>query len=159
MTCSICGHPQRAEMERRLASGASRRAIAATFSVGRTSLGRHVSQGHVPVAILVADEGDRETHAVDLAGRVEFLWRRAASILEECEGRPALQLAAVRELRAVCELLAKLTGALELQEHGEVRVQLSFSDDRPTDPPAWVRPRRELVPGKVIDRAKGSDGA
>jgi hypothetical protein len=156
MTCSICASPDRAEVERLLVSGRSMRSIAVQYGLSSTSLGRHRNNGHVPAAIMVAEQDDREAHAIDLAGRVEYLWRKASAILEQAEadGRATIALSAVRELRATVELLARLSGALELQEHGEVSIQLSFGDGR------TALPIPGLVPGKVIDvNDRGPKGA
>jgi hypothetical protein len=128
MTCSICASPDRAEVERLLVSGRSMRSIAVQFGLSSTSLGRHRNNGHVPTAIVVADQADREAHAVDLTSRVEFLWRKASAILEQAEGRPTVQLQAVRELRATVELLGKLTLGLGQAEGQPVTITLSFSN-------------------------------
>jgi hypothetical protein len=74
----------------------------------------------------------------------------------EAAGRATIALSAVRELRATVELLARLSGALDLAERGEVVIELTLADGRATGP------RGEMVPGKVIDfndRAKGNDSA
>jgi hypothetical protein len=159
MTCGVCAHPERAEMERRLASGGSMRAIAASFGVSRSSFGRHVRSGHIGVAIFANEQRERDVHAEDLLERIEFLWASALSVLEEAGGRPTVALAAVKELRQIVELLGRLSGAVGPE--ATTLIELSFSPDRVTEPPPWVQPRTELVPGRVIDvnAPEGGDGA
>lgn len=139
LTCTVCSHPERSELERRLVQGASQRAMATQFRLGRSAIRRHIAGGHVPVAIVVAEHEEREAHAIDLTSRVEQLWRRASSILEREAGRPNIELQAIRELRACVELLAKLSGAIELAERGAVSIQLSFSNGAPLDSSPFVR--------------------
>jgi hypothetical protein len=87
MTSSVCGHPERAEAERLLASGHSMRSIAAQLGIGKTSLGRHVRSGHVPVLVVAEQNAERELHAIDIGERIEYLWRKASAILEQGRSR------------------------------------------------------------------------
>ena len=63
--------------------------------------------------------------------------------LDEAEGRPNVQLAAVRELRAVVELLGRLTGAFMVEEGRPTKIILTLSDGRQIPP---RRPYLESLP-------------
>jgi hypothetical protein len=140
MTCSVCAHAERIEMERRLASGGSMRAIAASFGVSRSSFGRHVRSGHIGVAIIANEQRERDIHADDLLERIEFLWASARSVLDEPGGRPTVALAAVKELRQIVELLGRLRGAVGRPESTTL-IELSFGEatDRPGRRPWFSR--------------------
>jgi hypothetical protein len=109
-TCSVCASPERAAIERALVEGVAIRAVARQHDVGRDAVARHARNGHVPLDVKVGAGRRADLHAVDLTARAEELYDRARKILEDATGRPTVELAAVRELRAVVELLAKLTG-------------------------------------------------
>jgi hypothetical protein len=128
MTCSICGHPERDEIELAALQGASNRAIARRFVIGRDSLARHMKAGHVPLSIIATSEQREDRDVESLYTRAEFLWARSRAILDAADRRPNVELAAVRELRACVELLGKLTGALAAQEHRPVEIALTFAD-------------------------------
>ena len=138
-TCTVCSHPQRAEIERAVLDGQSMRAVARQFGLGRDSVARHSRNGHVPLAVVAGAERRGIAHSVDLAARAEELWSRARRILDDAEGRPVLELAAIRELRAVVDLLARLAGP-QVAPDGPVVIQLSFATsqdqlDPVPDPP------------------------
>ncbi|MCR4432604.1 MAG: hypothetical protein NUV70_00975 [Caldiserica bacterium] len=56
--CSICTHPNRLEIEKKISEGVSYRDIAKQFSVSKSAVGNHVIK-HIPVAIRQA-QADRE---------------------------------------------------------------------------------------------------
>ena len=86
-------------------------------------------------------------HAIDLTERAENLYRRAEQVLHRVEGQAVLELAAVRELRAVIELLAKLTAPPPIADTGPVEIRVSFAsrwDELPVKPvPALPAPAEE----------------
>lgn len=126
-TCTVCVHPQRAEIERAVLDGLAMRAVARQYDLGRDSVARHSRNGHVPLALTVGADRREAAHAADLTSRAEELWARASQILADVEGAPLLELAAVRELRAVIDLLARLAGP-PLAPDGPIVISLRFPE-------------------------------
>ena len=144
-TCTICTSEKREAIERALLEGASNRAIARQHHVGRDALARHSRAGHVPLAIVVLAEHREAVHAVDLADRAELLWSRVRRILDDAEGKPVLELAAIRELRAVVDLLARLAGP-QVAPDSPVVIQLSFPGPKDLVEPVRDQPSSPLEP-------------
>ena len=104
--CSICTHPNRAEIDEAIAAGTGFRGIARSFrSVTADSIGRH-AVSHLPIAVIAAAEVVETERAVDLIGKVRGYITHAESILADAEstGKPTL---------ACVNVLAKLTGDLD----------------------------------------------
>lgn len=121
-TCSVCRHADRAAIEAAHVEGRSLRVIAAQFAgTSAWSLQRHF--GHVPGIIAQATAHDAAQNAATgkLPARVEDLIVEAQKILAGAKKRkqwsPAL--AALRENRALLELLGRLNGELRPGAAGE----------------------------------------
>lgn len=113
--CSICTHPNRAEIDEAIAAGTGFRGIARSFrSVTADSIGRH-AVSHLPIAVIAAAEVVETERAVDLIGKVRGYITHAESILADAEstGKPTLALAALDRALACVNVLAKLTGDLD----------------------------------------------
>lgn len=114
-TCSICRHPERAAIEEQHIKGTSLREIAKLHS-GTTpwSLARHFK--HIPaiIAKVTAHQVAQNVATGKLPARVEELIVEAQKILAGAKKKkqwsPAL--AALRENRALLELLGRLSGEL-----------------------------------------------
>ncbi len=130
-SCTICSDTRRDALDTAIVGGLSIRAIARQYEVSRSALTRHARAGHVPLAMVADVEAREVARGQSLTSRAEDLWTRARVILEEAEGRPTVQLAAVRELRAVVELLGRLTGAFASQDEHPMRIELTLNDGRP----------------------------
>jgi len=138
-TCSVCAHPDRDAIDESLVRGVPYRAISRQHGVGRDSVARHAKSGHVPIVIVVSGERHEAERAESLTQRAEFLWRRAAVILDQSEGRPNVELSAIRELRQVVELLGRLTSAFAGVEEHPLVIDLSLSDGTPFPSLPWGR--------------------
>ncbi len=123
--CTICTHPQRAEIDRELAEGRSIRDIARRYSVSRPSLHRH--RTHVQDAVQRAVEAKAVQVGVSVLDRIRELNREARSLLEEARstGRYAAAVQAIRAATRLLELEAKLLG--ELDERPHVNVQMGMA--------------------------------
>ena len=110
--CTVCTHPQRAEIERALTGGGVSRKIAQRFRVSEFALSRH--KAHMREAVKAALEAGKVNRGRDVLERLQELNQRARAILEEAqrEGRPRDALAAIRELRGLLKLEAELVGDL-----------------------------------------------
>jgi hypothetical protein len=132
--CSICEHPQVAEINAALVRGKSFRNIAKQFSVSVAALFRH--RQHLPSDLVKAQEAQEVARADSLLEQVAKLRDKALSILAKAEQagdlRTALQ--GVREAKGCLELLAKLQG--ELQERATVNVLVN---------PQWLTLRTVIL--------------
>ena len=119
--CSVCRHPDRETLDRELAGGLTLREAADKYGVNKDAVGRH-KRNHLSKALKVVQEKRELAGAKKAVDRVEELYVKARGILEGAqeEGQGALALSAIKELRGVVELLAKLTG--ELDERPQVNV-------------------------------------
>lgn len=119
--CTICIHDDRDAIDESLVSGKPFRPIAERFSVSVAALSRHRSD-HVSAALKAVVVERARDQAETLMDRVEGLIVRTERLLEasESSGKVAQALGAVRELRALLELLGKASG--ELKPDGLVQV-------------------------------------
>lgn len=126
--CRCCGHPARDALDGALLSGVSQRAVAAKFSVSKDSVRRHAAS-HMSAALQRFRTAQADAGVQTAAERLEDLYQRASRVLDsaEAQGQAALSLAAVRELRGLVELLAKITG--ELDDRPSVTVNLTASPE------------------------------
>lgn len=112
--------------------------VAERFGLSKDAVRRH-NAAHVSPALARVAAKHAEAGPWSALERCEELYRRAARVLDaaEAEGRSALTLSAVRELRSCTELLARLTG--ELDERAQVAVvNLAESPD-------WLALRGAIV--------------
>jgi transposase-like protein len=106
-------HDDRVAIDEALVEGRTRNSVARRYGVGRQSLRRH-ADNHLPLVLAQVTEQLQDRRGLSLLERVENLYERAERILVACEqtGRATQSLGAIRELRAVCELLGRVTGEL-----------------------------------------------
>src|SRR5262245_50689175 len=137
-TCSICRHGARQAIDESLVAGTPYRDVSKRFGVTPSALTRH-RKAHLSPA-LVAVNAERERHGTDtVADRIEALYRKAAAILQRVDeaGATGQALAAIRELRSLCELLARITG--ELDERPQVAVVNLHTT------PEWIELRTAIL--------------
>lgn len=133
-SCSICTHDDREAIDEALIGGVSYRNIAKRHAVTPSALTRH-RRGHLSPQIVAVQAARGES----VADRVERLYDRASAILTAAEssGQGALTLAAIRELRSLCELLGRLSGELDNRPQLNV-INLATSPD-------WVALRTAIL--------------
>jgi hypothetical protein len=135
-SCTVCTHPDRAEIDEALVGGEPVRQLASRYgTVGRMALQRHKAE-HLPAKLLMAQAAEEVAQADTLLGQVRDLQERALAILDQAEeaGELRTALGAIREARGNLELLAKLLG--ELDERPVVNLNLS---------PEWLEMRTAIV--------------
>jgi len=113
-TCTVCQHPNRAEIDRALLAGEPLRNIAERFRLSTTALHRH-KRDHLPSTLVKAREAEEVSRADDLLAQVQQLQAKALDLLRkaEAEGDYRTALAGIREARGCLELLAELTQQLD----------------------------------------------
>ncbi|WP_062385925.1 hypothetical protein [Demequina iriomotensis] len=136
--CKVCTHPERGLIEKDITSGMSNTRVASHWGMSKDSVMRH-KRAHLSAAlkgVIARRDTESGTRALD---RLEGLYGRAEGILDAAteEGKASMSLAAIKELRGIVELLAKLTG--ELDERPTVQV-LNVSTS-----PEWLATRDTLM--------------
>jgi gamma-glutamylcyclotransferase (GGCT)/AIG2-like uncharacterized protein YtfP len=130
--CTICNHPQRGEIDKALVAGVAYRRIAAEYGVSDGSLRRHKKNGHIAEQIakvakkkeiqqakevraaILAQEAQEVADAQTILDEVSRLKGRALTILDRAETEGTREACmALREVRGIVELLAKVRGELK----------------------------------------------
>lgn len=113
--CSLCTHPERKQIDKRIASGAIIREITETWSeLSASSVWRH-TRNCIPAQLELADKKAGE--GIDAV--LQKLTDKASALLDDEDKR--LMLTAVGEVRKNLELRAKLEG--RLRPGGDVTIQ------------------------------------
>ena len=113
--CSICCHPQRDEIDKRLARGDSIAGITRDIAgISEDALRRH-KEAHIPEALAKAEGVKEVAEANTLLADIRALREKATTILEKAEKAGDLKTAllGIREARGSIELLAKVEGQLK----------------------------------------------
>lgn len=108
--CSICTSPYRDTIDKLLANGDSLRDIEKTYSLSKSALQRHKSEGHLSLAVVKATPPAIIAEDATLQSQLRDIHLRTLRILEDAEssGDPRTALVAIRECRSNLELLAKI---------------------------------------------------
>jgi len=118
--CTVCSHEDREAVDEAIVLGRTLRDIAQQHGVSKDAVSRHKAHVSPALARLVAER--EEAGGKSALARLEELHVRAMRVLDaaESEGKASLSLAAIRELRGLVEVLARITG--ELDERSTVQV-------------------------------------
>ncbi len=112
--CTVCQHPQRAEIDKALVAGRPFLALAREYGLDRFALKRH-KEAHLAPVLVAAQRAKDSVQAEDLLSQVQRILDRALKILDKAEAardyKTALQ--SIREARGCIELLAELTQQLD----------------------------------------------
>lgn len=114
--CIVCSHPDRLEIDKALLAGSKTyREIEAEYKISRSAISRHVQKGHISAQVAKAHEAKQVSEACSLLEQVQDLQSTANRILKDAESKKDLRGAcqAIREVRSILELLAKMTGELQ----------------------------------------------
>lgn len=134
--CTICSHPQRAEIDRALIAGEPCSTIAARYiTIGRMALQRHKAD-HISPTLARAQEVAEVARADSLLDQLRGLQERTLEILSRAEASGKLETAlkAIREVRGNLELLAELLGRLDRQPQVNLLVA-----------PEWIALRSKIL--------------
>lgn len=121
--CTVCDHPQREEIDRRLVGGEAYRDIARQFGLSKDAISRH-KESHIPDALVVAQEAGEVAQADDLLAQVKALQTEAQEILGEARASGDLKTAlmGIGKAKECLELLFKVEGRLQDQQSVQVAV-------------------------------------
>lgn len=112
--CSVCRHPQRAEIDRALVAGAANTHVSSLFVVSEPAIRRHKA-GHLPATLTKAAGAEEAARADDLLDQLRALQARTLALLGKAEtaGKLGTAVMAIGEARRNLELLARLLGELD----------------------------------------------
>lgn len=118
-TCLACSNPNRAAIDKAIATGEPLREIAGKYRISISALHRH--KAHAGQAIVKASEKREESIGASIMARLEKLYHRAEKVLNDAEasrdGR--LSLAAIREVRETLGGLFALVSKPEVRRGGK----------------------------------------
>jgi hypothetical protein len=136
LRCTVCAHPQRADIDAALVAGGENRVLAKAWGLGRESVRRH-RESHLPAALVASQRAAEVVRGDDLLTKVADLEANARRIATQAEQASDLRtaLAGVRELTRIVELLAKLRG--QLDESPKVAVLVNSAE--------WVDLRTKVL--------------
>jgi len=113
--CTVCQHPNRDEIDKRLAIDSNFAGISRDFAgISEDALKRH-KEKHLPGTLAKAENIKEVAKADALLEDVKSLRKKALGILESAEKAGDLKTAllGIREARSCMELLAKVEGQLK----------------------------------------------
>ena len=127
--CSVCSHPKKLQIDRKLAMGQSLASISREYSVSEDALRNH-RDNHLSRQLMQAIRRKQATEGLDLLGKIDELIDRTKRILDtaEREKRLGLALGAIREVRGSYELLAKIAVVLHETRKEELEAEQMQSD-------------------------------
>lgn len=137
--CSVCSHPDRAELDKGLVNGSLKAAeVARRVGCSRTSVTRHV-KNHLIKNVqesMKAANTSGNTEDIDLVNEVKMMYSKVKTMLEALDTEPnwKAQKAFHGEIRGYLELLGKFLGKLETGTTVNVIVS-----------PVWVQMRTVIV--------------
>jgi hypothetical protein len=128
-SCKICTNPERKEIEAAINSGATGVAIAKRFGLTTVNVSRHKTGHMAPLQRIKARRQPQNGHPTSSVERLEVMYADARSLLDDAlaHGQTQTSFQAIKELRGVVELLAKLKG--EWSDRPAVQVNLLASPD------------------------------
>jgi len=132
--CSVCAHADAGEISEQLLSGVPLETLSKAYGLTTSALQRH--KQHIPGQLIKA-QGAQETAAADnLMTRVADLEAKAADVYARAIKAKNLNAAigAIREMRGITELYARITGELQAQTVNNIIIA-----------PEWVSLRNVII--------------
>ena len=132
--CTVCAHADAEKINIELVEGATLDTLSKGYGLTISALHRH--KKHIPVQLAKAQEINEVTAADNLIGRISELNTKAESVYLKAIKAKNLNaaIAAVREMRGITELYAKITGELQAQTVNNIIVM-----------PEWVILRSAIL--------------
>lgn len=131
--CTVCSHPEAAQIDAGLLGGTTVRATAETYGLSRSSVGRHRLH-HLTAEAITDDDGQadaRPLHVVEVHGRLAALADRLERVVEQAARtrKATAAVAATRELRQTLVAIAELQATPELQRAASLEGFKSYIEE------------------------------
>jgi hypothetical protein len=113
-SCTVCRHPERAQIDRRLVAGDPAAMISSDFvGLGERAVQRHRND-HLPAVLLKAEAASEAARGDRLLADLKDLHQRTLTILGQAEQAAdhATALRAIQQARGNLELLSRLLGQI-----------------------------------------------
>jgi len=138
--CSICTHPQRAEIDAALIGTHGYRAVAKRFGASPPAVFRHQS-AHLPAHLVKAHEVTEIASASALVKELQKLTETTGVILARAlrQKRTDVALKAIQRLEAQLQLKARLLGELEERGGSQTVVHVVYVDAKKPELNAGTR--------------------
>lgn len=122
--CTICSHPERAQIEASVVAGMSNRLIASQFNVGYKSIERHSSE-HIAQAIQRSAAAKEEVQSLNVVRQLQVINNISLAILREARDAKdsMLVLHAVDRVSKQLELQAKLLG--DINDSPQINIRMN----------------------------------
>ena len=113
--CTVCAHAEAGTINEQLITGVPLDRLSKAHGLTISSLQRH--KKHIPSQLSKSQDAQKVAAADSLMGRVSALNAKAEDIYSKALRAENLNaaIAAIRELRGITELYAKITGELQAQ--------------------------------------------
>ena len=132
--CSVCIHADADIINAQLIEGVTLEMLSKAYKLSVTALHRH--KNHIPPALAKAQDAQEIAAADSLMRRISDLNEKAQDVYERAINADNLSAAvqAIRELRGITELYAKITGELQSQTVNNIIIA-----------PEWVSLRNVIL--------------
>lgn len=129
MTCTICNHSERLEIDRALVEGKSYQSISKTYGVDAQAVSRH-AQNHLSRQLTKAYETRSMSENMDLMNRIDRMIDNAETIFQRNfdKKKDYLALQALNTQKSVIELLAKISAYLHQSRAMELETSAKEDD-------------------------------
>jgi hypothetical protein len=140
--CTVCAHADADKINAELVGGATLDALSKAYGLNMAALHRH--KKHIPAQLVKAQDAQEVAAADNLMGRIASLNTKAEDVYRQAIKAENLTaaIAAVRELRGITELYAKITGELQAQTVNNIIIMPEWVTLRNAILYAWSRTRR-----------------
>ncbi len=134
MTCKICNHPRRLEIDREVVKGTSTATIARNFDVNYNALSNH-TMNHISRQLAQVWEKRALEENMNLLGRIDLIIQRAEDIYHRNYKlkKDNIALKALDNQKNTIELLAKISYSLHQAKLAELEIQRHESGEVQTD--------------------------
>lgn len=111
--CSVCTHPNRADIDRALVNGSAYRDVAGRFGLSKSAVARHQAE-HLPAALVQGAAARDEVRALDVTQQLAAINAASVAILRQAQAARDgdLALKAIDRIAKQVELQSKLIGLL-----------------------------------------------
>jgi hypothetical protein len=123
-TCTICTHPERAEIESQIVAGVPYRNIAKQYGNSPAALVRHVSE-HISQEIQASQVAKEEAQALDVVKQLREVNAVTLAIMKEARAdkKNGMALFAIDRVQKQLELQAKLLG--DINDRPQINIWLT----------------------------------
>jgi hypothetical protein len=149
--CSVCEHSKRQEIEQSILAGEAFSVIAQRYALSRDSVRRHKESGHIDAKLVAASEATEVAQADNLLQQLVGIRADADRIMRKAERAKDYRaaVAAIRELRGVLELWARLEGRLAERAGVQVGVAVNLPGSPQEFEQQWKKTKQAVF--KALD--------